>query len=331
MIRFANPEFLVLLVIIPIMVWWYSKKHRKVGGTLRFSNLGVIKNISKTPSQKYRHLLFLLRLIAIALLIVSFARPQSSSKEEQIITEGIDIILAMDVSSSMLAEDLARHQNRLDVAKEVAEQFIKERTNDRIGMVVFSGKSYTQCPLTLDYGILLSFLKEIKIGMIEDGTAIGMAIANCVNRLRASKAKSKVVILLTDGRNNRGELDPITAAQIARAMNIRIYTIGAGGKGEALYPIDDPFLGKRYVPMKVDIDEEVLTKIANLTGGKYFRATDKTSLQNIYREIGEMEKTKIEVKQFTRYQELFINLAVLALGILVVEIVLTNTRFRKIP
>ncbi len=331
MIRFANPEFLVLLVIIPIMVWWYLKKHRKVGGTLRFSNLGVIKNISKTPSQKYRHLLFLLRLIVIALLIIGFARPQSSSKEEQIITEGIDIILAMDVSSSMLAEDLARHQNRLDVAKEVAEQFIKERTNDRIGMVVFSGKSYTQCPLTLDYGILLSFLKEIRIGMIEDGTAIGMAIANCVNRLRASKAKSKVVILLTDGRNNRGELDPVTAAQIARALNIRIYTIGAGGKGEALYPIEDPFLGKRYVPMKVDVDEEVLTKIANLTGGKYFRATDKTSLQNIYREIGEMEKTKIEVKQFTRYQELFINLALLALGILVVEIVLANTRFRKIP
>lgn len=331
MFRFANPEFLALLVIIPIMIFWYMKKYRKASGTLRFSNVGIIKNISKTPSQKYRHVLFLLRLVVIALLIVGFARPQSSSKEEQIITEGIDIILAMDVSSSMLAEDLARHQNRLDVAKEVAEEFIRGRTNDRIGMVVFSGKSFTQCPLTLDYGILLSFLKEIKIGMIEDGTAIGMAIANCVNRLRTSKAKSKVVILLTDGRNNRGELDPITAARLAKALNIRIYTIGAGGKGEALYPIEDPFLGKRYVPMKVDIDEEVLTKIANITGGRYFRATDKTSLQNIYREIGEMEKTKIEVKQFTRYHELFVNLVLLALGVLVVEIVLANTRFRKIP
>ncbi len=331
MIRFANPEFLVLLGIIPVMIFWYSKKQGKVNGTLRFSNLGVIKNVSKTPSQKYRHILFLLRLAVIALLIVGFARPQSSSKEEQVITEGIDIILAMDVSGSMLAEDLARHQNRLDVAKEVAEQFVKGRTNDRIGMVVFSGKSFTQCPLTLDYGILLSFLKEIRIGMIEDGTAIGMAIATCVNRLRTSKAKSKVVILLTDGRNNRGEIDPITAARIARAMNVRIYTIGAGGKGEALYPIEDPFLGKRYVPMKVDIDEEVLTKIANITGGKYFRATDKTSLQNIYREIGEMEKTKIEVKQFTRYNELFVNLVLLAFGVLVLEIILANTRFRKIP
>lgn len=331
MVRFANPEFLMLLVIVPLMIFWYLQRQVKASGTLRFSNLGVIKSVSRTPSQRFRHILFLLRLLVISLIILGFARPQSSAKEEKIITEGIDIILAMDISSSMLAEDLQQHKNRLDVTKEVASQFIRERTNDRIGMVVFSGKSFTQCPLTLDYGILLNFLKEIHIGMIEDGTAIGMAIVNCVNRLRMSKAKSKVVILLTDGRNNRGEVDPITAAQIAKALNIRIYTIGAGKRGEAMYPIDDPFLGRRYMPMKVDIDDEMLTRIANITGGKYYRATDKTSLENIYREIGQLEKTKIEVKEFTRYTELFVNLLALALAVLLVEIVLANTRFRKIP
>jgi len=269
--------------------------------------------------------------MVIILLIIAFARPQSGTKEEKIITEGIDIVLAMDISSSMLAEDLARHKNRLDVTKEVAAHFIKERTNDRIGMVVFSAKSFTQCPLTMDYGILLKFLKEIHVGMIDDGTAIGMGLANSVNRLQTSKAKSKVVILLTDGRNNRGELDPVTAAQIAKALKIRVYTIGAGKRGEALYPIDDPFLGKRYVPMKVDIDEDVLKKIANITGGKYYRATDKTSLEKIYQEIGELEKTKIEVKEFTRYRELFVTFLAVALGILLLESVLANTRFRKIP
>ncbi len=331
MLRLANPEFLILLLIIPIIILWYFRNHMKASGTLRFSNLGIIKNISRTPSKKYRHILFAFRLIVITLLIIGFARPQSGTKEEKIITEGIDIILAMDISSSMLAEDLARHKNRLDVTKEVATQFIKERTNDRIGMIVFSGKSFTQCPLTLDYGIVLNFLKEIHVGMIEDGTAIGMAIANCVNRLRASKAKSKVVILLTDGRNNRGELDPITAAQIAKTLKVRIYTVGAGKRGEALYPIEDPFLGKRYVPMKVDIDDEILTKIADITGGKYYRATDKTSLEKIYHEIGELEKTKIEVKEFTRYKELFVNFLALAFGVLIIEIVLANSRFRKIP
>ncbi len=331
MFRFHNPEFLLLLVALPVIIVWYLKRFTRVSGTLRFSNLGNIKKVTATPSKSYRHVLFLLRLLVIALLVVAFARPQSGTKEEKIITEGIDIILAMDISSSMLAEDLAQHKNRLDVTKEVAAQFINERTNDRLGMVVFSGKSYTQCPLTLDYGILLKFLQEIHIGMIEDGTAIGMAIANCVNRLKTSQAKSKVVILLTDGRNNRGELDPITAAQIAKTMKIRIYTIGAGKHGEALYPIDDPFLGKRYVPMKVDIDEDVLTKIANITGGQYYRATDKKSLEKIYHEIGELEKTKIEVKEFTRYSELFVNFVLAALAFLLLEIVLTNTRFRKIP
>jgi len=295
MVRFANPEFLLLLVIIPLMVIWYFKKNVVRSGTLRFSNIGIVKNVSKSPSRKYRHVIFLFRIITIALLIVAFARPQSGITEQEIITEGIDIILAMDISSSMKAEDLAKGKNRLDVTKEVAAKFITGRTNDRLGMVVFAGRSFTQCPLTLDYGILLKFLKEIYIGMVEDQTAIGMAIANCVNRLRDSKAKSKVVILLTDGRNNRGEIDPITAANVAQAIGVRIYTIGAGKRGKAPYPIDDPFFGKRYQYVQIDIDEDILKKIANITGGKYFRATNKASLEKIYEEIAEMEKTKIEV------------------------------------
>ncbi|OQX85457.1 aerotolerance regulator BatA [candidate division KSB1 bacterium 4484_87] len=331
MFRFANPEFLILLAIIPILIYWYIRRNKLSSATIRFSNLKNLKQISATPTRRYRHILFVLRMGVIALLIVAFARPQSSSKEEKVLTEGIDIVLAMDVSSSMLAEDLDRHKNRLEVAKEVATEFIKGRTNDRIGMVVFSGKSYTQCPLTLDYGILIKFLDEIKIGMIEDGTAIGMALATCVNRLKNSKAKSKVVILLTDGRNNRGEIDPITAAQIAKTFNVRVYTIGAGTRGQAMYPVDDPFLGKRYVPMQVDIDEELLAKIADITGGKYFRATDKKSLEKVYHDIGEMEKTKIEIKEFTRYTEKFVNYVLAALALLLLEIVLANTRFRKIP
>jgi len=330
MFRFANPEFLVLLVIIPVMVFWYIKRNRKSGSTLRYSNLGIIKSVKNSPVKRYRHILFVLRVIVIGLLIICFARPQSGRSEEEIITEGIDIILAMDVSSSMLAEDF-KPKNRLEAAKVVAADFVKGRNNDRIGLVVFSAQSFTQCPLTLDYGILLRFMEDIHIGMIEDGTAIGMALANCVNRLRDSKAKSKVVILLTDGRNNRGELDPITAAKVGKAYNIRIYTIGAGKRGDALYPIDDPIFGKRYVKMPVEIDEDLLKQVASITGAQYFRATDKTSLEKIYAEIGEMEKTKIEVKEYTRYKELFVNYLLLALVMITAEIVLSQTRFRKIP
>jgi len=330
MFRFANPEFLVLLVIIPVMVFWYIKRNRKSGATLRYSNLGIIKSVKNSPVKRYRHILFVLRVLVIGLLIICFARPQSGRSEEEIITEGIDIILAMDVSSSMLAEDF-KPKNRLEAAKVVAADFVKGRNNDRIGLVVFSAQSFTQCPLTLDYGILLRFMEDIHIGMIEDGTAIGMALANCVNRLRDSKAKSKVVILLTDGRNNRGELDPITAAKVGKAYNIRIYTIGAGKRGDALYPIDDPIFGKRYVKMPVEIDEDLLKHVASITGAQYFRATDKTSLEKIYAEIGEMEKTKIEVKEYTRYKELFVNYLLLALVMITAEIVLSQTRFRKIP
>ena len=331
MLRFANPEFLGLLVLLPLFVYWYLKKNPKRGGTLTYSNLRLVKNVKKhTSKRNYRHLIFSLRLVALALLIVCFARPQAGHTEEEILTEGVDIVLALDISSSMLAEDF-KPNNRLEAAKLVAADFIGGRTNDRIGMVVFAAKSFTQCPLTLDYGILLNFIEEIEIGMIEDGTAIGMAIANAASRLRDSKAKSKVVILLTDGQNNRGQLDPLTAAKVAKAFGIRIYAIGVGKRGDALFPVDDPIWGKRYVRMPVKIDEKILKEIAQITGGSYFRATDKESLEKIFEEIDGLEKTKIEVKQFTRYSELFVPYLFIALGVVVAEVTLANTKFRKIP
>jgi len=330
MFRFANPEFLLLLIVIPYFVYWHFHKGNRRSVTFQYPNLEFVKAVCSSRWNRYRHILFGLRILALALLIIALARPQSGAKQEEITTEGIDIILAMDISSSMLAEDF-KPKNRLEAAKVVAAKFVRGRKNDRIGMVIFARQSFTQCPLTLDYGIVQNFIKDIRVGLIEDGTAIGMAIANCVNRLRDSKAKSKVVILLTDGVNNAGELDPITAAQIAKAMGIRIYTIGAGSKGTALYPVDDPFFGRRYLPMQVEIDEKLLKEVARITGGKYFRATDRKSLEQIYDEIGKMEKTKIEVKEFTRYAELFVYFLIAGLGALVLELVLTNTKFRKIP
>ncbi len=330
MFRFANPEFLFLLLILPVMLFWYLRRSLRTRSTVRYSDIALIKEVGTSSRQRYRHLLFLLRLAAVALMIVAFARPQAGSREEEMITEGIDIVLSMDISSSMLAEDF-QPKNRLEAAKLVAADFIKGRSNDRIGMVVFAGQSFTQCPLTLDYGILLKFLEEIHIGQIEDGTAIGMGLGTSINRLRDSKAKSKVVILLTDGQNNRGELDPITAARLAKSFKIRVYTIGAGSKGEALYPVDDPIFGRRYVRMPVNIDEELLRRVADITGGQYFRATDKSSLERIYKEISEMEKTRIEVKQYTRYRELFSRYLVAALILLALEVILGNTVFRKIP
>jgi Ca-activated chloride channel family protein len=268
-------------------------------------------------------------MLAVAGIIIALARPQSGLRGEEIKTEGIDIMLALDVSSSMLAEDI--EPNRVEAAKEVAADFVQGRRNDRIGLVVFSGKAYTQCPLTLDYGVLLELFEEMKVGMIEDGTAVGMGLGVAVNRLRDSDAQSKVVILLTDGRNNRGEIDPKTAAQLATSFDIRVYTIGAGKQGTARYPVDDPFLGRRYVQMRVDVDEEMLQEVADLTGGQYFRATDRKSLESIYQEIDQLEKTEIEVTEFTRYSELFHFPLGLAVVFLLIEVIGVNTKFRKLP
>lgn len=328
--RFADPYFLLLIGIIPFLFFWYFKGQLgKGGGTLRFSHLGLIKEVRKKTAERARHLLFILRMLVLCLIIMAFARPQSGIKGEEILTQGIDIVLAMDISSSMLAEDIK--PNRVQASLEVAGNFIKNRKNDRIAMVIFAGNAFTQCPLTLDYGILINFLEEIEVGMIEDGTALGMGLATAVNRLRNSEAKSKVIILLTDGRNNRGEIDPITAAQTAQTFDIRIYTIGAGTRGTAMYPVDDPFFGKRYVPMQVDIDDVTLKKIAHMTNGQYFRATDRKSLETIYRDIDEMEKTEIKVREYTQYSELFYVFIGVATFFLLTEIGLAHTRFRKIP
>jgi len=330
MFTFADPYFLLLLMIIPVLIAWYVKVHVRQRGVVRFSNLAVLSKLRTSPKLRLRHSLFVLKMAALALVIIGMARPQSSFQEQEVLTEGIDIVIALDISSSMQAEDF-KPKNRLETAKVVAKDFIEGRTNDRIGMVVFAGRSYTQCPLTLDYGILVSFLEKIDIGMIEDGTAIGMAIANSVNRLRDSKAKSKVVILLTDGRNNRGELDPITASQVAQSLDVKIYTVGMGKRGQALYPVNDPIFGKRYVFMPVEIDEDMLQKIAVNTGGRYFRATDEKKLTEIFEEIDEMEKTKIEIKEYTRYSEEFGWFVIPALGLFLLQILLSNTVFRKIP
>jgi Ca-activated chloride channel family protein len=331
MYRFADPQYLYLLTLIPLLAYWYWKRRAKGSGKIRFSDIHVIKRVGKTAKQRLRHSLFLLRLLFISLIIIAFARPQSGSQMRETTTEGVDIILALDVSSSMLAEDF-KPKNRLEAAKKVAEEFIQGRQNDRLGLVIFAGESFTQCPLTLDYGVLMTLLQDIKVADQDwDGTAIGMGVVNAVNRLRDSKAKSKVIILLTDGVNNRGEVDPITASNIAAAIEVKIYTIGAGSQGTALYPVNDPLLGKRLVPMPVEIDEEVLKQIAANTKGRYFRATDTKKLSEIYAEIGELEKTKIEVKEFTRYDEYFHFFLLIGLGLFVLEMILTNSIFRKLP
>ncbi len=331
MFRFADPEYLYLLALVPLLAYWYWKRRAKGSGKIRFSDIHVIKRVGKTAKQRLRHSLFLLRLLFISLIIIAFARPQSGSQMRETTTEGVDIILALDVSSSMLAEDF-KPKNRLEAAKKVAEEFIQGRQNDRLGMVIFAGESFTQCPLTLDYGVLMTLLQDIKVADQDwDGTAIGMGIINAVNRLRDSKAKSKVIILLTDGVNNRGEVDPITASNIAAAIDVKIYTIGAGSHGTALYPVNDPLLGKRFVPMPVEIDEDVLKQIAANTKARYFRATDTKKLSEIYAEIGELEKTKIEVKEFTRYDEFFHYFLMIGLGLFILEMILTNSIFRKLP
>ncbi len=331
MYRFANPAYLLLLLILPAMVFWYLKGMRRISGKMRYSDIGILKRLGSSAKQRLRHSLLLLRILGLTFLILALARPQSSSKETEVSTEGVDIVLAIDVSTSMLAEDF-KPNNRLEAAKQVAQEFVEGRTNDRLGLVIFAGESFTQCPLTLDYGVLLTLLQEQKVADRDwDGTAIGMGIVNAVNRLRDSKAKSKVIILLTDGENNAGSIDPITAARIAHTMDIKIYTIGAGTRGTAMYPIDDPILGRQYRPIQVHIDEETLTKIARITGGKYFRATNSEKLKAIYDEIGEMEKTKIEVTEFTRYQEYFVYFLIAGFLLLLLELVLSNTYFKRLP
>ncbi len=326
--------FLLILIFILVPLILFAYFRFRGANTIRFSSLATLKKSKSSWTVKARHMLIVLRALVIALIVAGLARPQAGREETKVTTEGIDIVLALDVSGSMQAEDFeieGKRHNRLHVVKEVVKDFVKGRDNDRISMVVFGGRAYTQCPLTLDYGVLIQFLKNVNIGMVEDGTAIGSAIGTSINRLRETDAKSKVIVLLTDGRNNAGEIDPLTAAEIAKTLNIKIYTIGAGTTGLAPFPTKDFFGNKVYKPVKIDIDDKMMTEIAELTGGLYFRATDTKSLKKIYEQIDELEKTETEVKQYTEYNELFYYFILPALGLLLLEIALANTRFRKFP
>ncbi|MFH1782860.1 MAG: VWA domain-containing protein [Candidatus Omnitrophota bacterium] len=328
--RLLHPIFLILILIIPALTWDYLKNLKKKKASIVFSDIGLVKDIAPGVKARYKHLPFILRMTALFIFIIAFSRPQFGQREEEIITEGVDIILTLDTSSSMKAEDF-QPQNRLGAAKEVLKDFIGSRRNDRLGLVVFSKESFTQCPLTLDYNVLLDLLDKIEIGMIEDGTAIGLAIANATNRLRDSEAKSKIIILLTDGVNNAGKIDPLTASKLAKTLGIKIYTIGAGKPGKALYPVTDPIFGKRYVRMDTEIDEELLSKIAEETGGLYFRAKDEEGLKEIYKTIGELEKTKIETKEYANYNEGATSFIFPGFMIFITGVVLSNTLFRKLP
>lgn len=330
MIRFASPWLLLGLLAVPAVVARYAMAQRRARGSVRISDLALLRGIRPSLAARARHLSFALRAVGLALLLVAFARPQAGSAHEEILTRGIDIVLALDNSTSMAAEDFKPH-NRLAVAKEAVSRFIEGRRNDRIGLVVFAGRGYTRCPLTLDYNILRRILDDVDLASQDEGTAIGMGLVTALNRLRDSDAKSRVIVLLTDGRNNRGQIDPSTAATLARHLGIRIYTIGVGTKGEAPYPIQDPFFGKRYVYLKADIDEESLAAIAATTGGRYYRATDADALARIFAQIDTLEKTDIKVRHYMRYAELFAWFMMPGLLALLLEVVLAGTWLRRLP
>ncbi|MBI9062045.1 MAG: VWA domain-containing protein [Marinilabiliaceae bacterium] len=327
-IEFLDKYYLLLLIIIPFYVAWYVWKQKGLQASLKISTL---RGFSKAPVSKkiyLRHSLFVLRVLAIALLIIVLARPQSSNSYRNEITEGIDIVMALDISGSMQAEDFK--PNRLEAAKEVAANFVAGRKNDKVGLVIYAGESFTQCPLTTDHRVIQNLFNDITPGMLEDGTAIGMGLATAVQRIKDSETKSKVVILLTDGVNNSGEIAPLTAAEIAKTFDVRVYTVGVGTKGMAPFPVQTVF-GKQYQQMEVQIDEELLQNIADMTGGKYFRATDKNKLKAIYEEIDQMEKTRIEVREYTKRKEEYHWFAVMAGLFLLLEIFLRNTIFRNLP
>jgi len=327
-ITFANPQLLYLLLVLIPMIGYYIYKQSSLKASVQFSSLKPFAGMPKSYKYYLRHLLFILRVFSISLIIFAMARPQSFENWRNETTQGIDMMLALDISSSMLAEDL--RPNRLEAAKDVAIQFISGRELDRMGLVVFSGESFTQCPLTTDHAVLINLFQNIKSGMIEDGTAIGMGLANSINRLKDSEAVSKVVILLTDGENNRGDVAPLTAAEIAKTFGIRVYTIGVGTIGTAPYPFRTPF-GVQYQNVEVKIDEKTLKEISQITDGKYFRATTTKGLAEIYEEIDKLEKSKIDVKDFSSTEEEFFWFAVFAFGLLGLEILLRHTILRSIP
>lgn len=325
---YANPEMLYLLLALLPIIAWYILRQKKSGASLQVSTIRNLEAVPKNWKYYFRHLVFALNVAVMTLLVIVLARPQSSENWENVSTEGIDIVMAVDVSTSMLARDL--RPDRLEAAKDVASSFIAGRPYDRIGLVVFAGESFTQCPLTTDHPVVNNLLRETATGILQDGTAIGNGLATAVNRLKESEAISKVIILLTDGENNAGEIPPITAAEIAKTFGIRVYTIGVGTIGTAPYPMQTPF-GIQVQNIPVKIDEESLQSIAGLTGGKYFRATSNDKLKQIYAEIDALEKSKIEVKEFSKKQEEFQPFAITAALLLIAGILFKVTIFRNIP
>jgi Ca-activated chloride channel family protein len=326
---FARPWLLLLLFLIPA-VWvlgWMLRE--RIEGGLGFSPPPGLSRLASAKVTAYRFFP-LLRALGLALLVISLAGPRFGRTKVKSYSEGIDIVLALDISGSMRALDFPPG-NRLDAAKGVAREFVDGRVGDRIGLVVFASNSYTQCPLTTDYGVLKNLLESVQIGDIEDGTAIGMAIGNALNRLKDLSGESRVIVLLTDGMNNTGVLDPLTAAGLARAIGVRIYTVGAGTKGKAPFPVDDPFFGQRVRQVEVDLDEETLQAIADSTGGLYFRATDRESLERIYARIDALEKTRVETEEFVEYRDFGTLLLWPVLGLILLEIVLSATWLRKVP
>jgi Ca-activated chloride channel family protein len=331
MFRFQDPWFLLLGLIVIPMLFRYGKK----GGSaaVRFSTVAPFRKIYATRAAAARHILIVLRVAGVLLLVTALARPQAGEKETEIQTEGVDIVLCLDTSGSMQALDFhldGKRVDRLEVVKKVVRDFIEKRRDDRIGMVVFGAEAFTQCPLTMDYGVLLKFLDRLEIGMAGDATAVGSALATSVKRLKDVPGKSKVVILLTDGRNNAGKISPVTAAEIAKTYNVKVYTIGVGVEGKSPFLVQT-FFGKDYVYQEVDLDENTLREIARITGGEYFRAMDTASLEKVYDEIDRMEKTEAKVKEYMEYEELFHRFALPGLLLLLLEFVLVSTRFRKIP
>ena len=327
--HFASPYYLWLLTLLVPMIGYYVWRTLQGGAAIRISSVAGVVRAPKTVRYYLRHLPFALRAAAFALLVVALARPQDVEQNVRTNTEGIDIMLAIDVSGSMLARDFK--PDRITAAKEVAGSFIADRYGDRIGLVAFAGEAFTQSPLTTDQSTLQTLLARIRSGLIEDGTAIGNGLATAINRLRESEAKSKVIILLTDGVNNRGEIAPLTAAEIAKAQGIRVYTIGVGTEGMAPYPAIDMFGNITFVNQKVEIDEKTLTAISDMTGGKYFRATDKAKLKAIYDEINQLEKSKVEVTEHVSYHELYLAWVLAALGLLLAEFLLATLVLKRIP
>jgi len=326
--EFVEPWFFALLLLLPaLFAWsyWYGKKSKS---SLTLSNLNGIK--FTTPSWKNYGLplLNILRALAFVFIIIALARPQNHSASEEVTTDGIDIVLSMDISSSMLAEDFS--PNRIEAAKKIGIEFITNRPNDRIGLVIFGGQSFTQCPITSDHSVLKNLFKDIHSGMVEDGTAIGMGLATAVDRIKDSKAKSKVIILMTDGVNNTGLIDPETGYELAKTYGIRIYTIGIGTQGVARYPVQTGY-GTVYQNMEVQIDEPLMRKIAVATGGEYFRATGNNSLKEIYKKIDKLEKTKIEITSYKHYAELYTPFALMALLLVLAELLLRYSIFRTFP